>query len=343
MSLDIIKALELLGLEPGVSFQEVKKVYRGLSKKWHPDRYTQYPEMKDEATRKLKQINEAYAFIKAYNEEHGDIRSLSGGQKASSAPGSYAGKSSSGASTPVDSQPLYNAPPLQDFYDLMNSLHVIEIFCLLVLAVFLYIGFFSIFPSKTKESFTLHSSFSEIVNTQGKFNKGPGNKYYSGDSWIEYTPDSGITAYENKGNLKIAPDSTLKGIKLEDRFYYTIDASKDEVMLRQGMPDYYSRELWKYKNDTLEFQDGLLVSYNNTNNNLKVKPTIQNAESYNKYKNTPYFTTGASMQEVMAIQGSPDAVKDKNCWLYGKSKVIFNSYGKAYIIKNYDHNLHFRE
>lgn len=53
---------EVLGVEPGADEETVKKAYRSLAKKYHPDRYANSP-MQETAAEKMKQINEAYDMI----------------------------------------------------------------------------------------------------------------------------------------------------------------------------------------------------------------------------------------------------------------------------------------
>jgi len=48
---------EILGVEKSATEQEIKKAYRRLALKWHPDKN---PDNKDEADRKFKEISEAY-------------------------------------------------------------------------------------------------------------------------------------------------------------------------------------------------------------------------------------------------------------------------------------------
>lgn len=50
---------EVLGLKQGASQEEIKKAYRELVKKYHPDRHTNN-ELKDLAQEKMREINEAY-------------------------------------------------------------------------------------------------------------------------------------------------------------------------------------------------------------------------------------------------------------------------------------------
>jgi curved DNA-binding protein CbpA len=54
------RCLELLGLKPGASAQEIKAAYRDLAKVWHPDRFAHDARLQEKAQNKLKEINEAY-------------------------------------------------------------------------------------------------------------------------------------------------------------------------------------------------------------------------------------------------------------------------------------------
>lgn len=53
---------KVLGVSPDADEETIKKAYRALVKKYHPDRYMNTP-MQDMATEKLKEINEAYDMI----------------------------------------------------------------------------------------------------------------------------------------------------------------------------------------------------------------------------------------------------------------------------------------
>ena len=52
----------VLGVSPNASDEEIKKAYRELARKYHPDNYQNNP-LADLAEEKMKEINEAYETI----------------------------------------------------------------------------------------------------------------------------------------------------------------------------------------------------------------------------------------------------------------------------------------
>src|SRR6185312_12402075 len=53
-----------LGLAPGASQKEVRRAYLRMVKLWHPDQFAQNPRSQTIAQDKLKEINEAYSFLR---------------------------------------------------------------------------------------------------------------------------------------------------------------------------------------------------------------------------------------------------------------------------------------
>ena len=74
---------KVLGVDPGASDDEIKKVYRELAKKYHPDNYVNNP-LKDLADEKMKEINEAYdKIVSDRRNSHGSSYSSSGASSTS--------------------------------------------------------------------------------------------------------------------------------------------------------------------------------------------------------------------------------------------------------------------
>jgi len=62
----ISRCIEILGLKPNASEEEVNQAYRDLANVWHPDRFVGNPRLQKKAEEKLKEINVAYEYIKSF-------------------------------------------------------------------------------------------------------------------------------------------------------------------------------------------------------------------------------------------------------------------------------------
>ena len=62
----INRCIEILGLKPSASQEEVNQAYRDLVNVWHPDRFVGNPRLQKKADEKTKEINAAYEYIKSF-------------------------------------------------------------------------------------------------------------------------------------------------------------------------------------------------------------------------------------------------------------------------------------
>ena len=80
---------EVLGIREGASEEEIKRAYRELARKYHPDQYVNNP-LSDLAQEKMKEINDAYNYLMknkgSYtqgNQRTGNYQSYGGGGSGS--------------------------------------------------------------------------------------------------------------------------------------------------------------------------------------------------------------------------------------------------------------------
>ncbi len=93
---------KILGVSPDATDEEVKKAFRALAKKYHPDKYRD-SDLADLATEKMKEINAAYEQIKKMRENGGQQQ---GGYNYGGAQGGYGYGSYGGNASSTD--PRYN-------------------------------------------------------------------------------------------------------------------------------------------------------------------------------------------------------------------------------------------
>lgn len=62
----INRCIEILGLKPGASQEEVTQAYRDMANVWHPDRFVNNVRLQKKGEEKLKEINSAYEYIRFF-------------------------------------------------------------------------------------------------------------------------------------------------------------------------------------------------------------------------------------------------------------------------------------
>lgn len=77
---------QVLGVSPTASDEEIKKAYRELARKYHPDKYRD-SDLKDVATEKMKEINAAYDAIRDMRANGGNAQNAQGGYQNAGANG----------------------------------------------------------------------------------------------------------------------------------------------------------------------------------------------------------------------------------------------------------------
>ena len=79
----------ILGVKPGATDDEIKSAYRALVRKYHPDNYADDNPLKELATEKMQEVNEAYDEIQRMRQSGGSSGSDSGYNYGGSSYGPY--------------------------------------------------------------------------------------------------------------------------------------------------------------------------------------------------------------------------------------------------------------
>ncbi len=112
----------ILGVSPQASDDEVKKAYRELARKYHPDNYHDNP-LADLAQEKMKEVNEAYELIQKQRESGGSGYGQGGyGQNAYQQ--AYGAQNRSASPQYNQIRALINAGNLQQAENMLNGISI---------------------------------------------------------------------------------------------------------------------------------------------------------------------------------------------------------------------------
>ena len=112
---------EVLGVPQSASDDEVKKAYRDLSRKYHPDANVNNP-LAELAEEKFKEVQEAYDEIMRQRESGGGY-SYGGSSYGNSYGGSSGGSSSYGGNQDVEMQAVFNYINSRHYREALNLLN----------------------------------------------------------------------------------------------------------------------------------------------------------------------------------------------------------------------------
>ncbi len=362
-----------LGLEPGASPAEVKRAYRGLVKKWHPDRHhTENYEARALAEEKFREIDQAYRRI-----------SKTWGKTSHSRPSAsreFSNGSGSVAPGPRPTVRFHQRPPA-GFQIFFRTRRVQLLSFSVAVAAFILIVFYPLLsnigpervlriskmfgrhfskkeaPGASKPAaplapqassptvpkpgataygrfFTLGSSERQVLDVQGRPTQILGDTWIYGVSEVNFK-NGAVCGYNNfDGALRVRLDPGVsRGVATG---YITIGSTERQVLLVQGTPTRIRGNRWYYGFAEVRLENGLVVGYDNYFGTLKMRLVPSSPPGPGK---KTFFTKGSTPDEVLAVQGTPTAVHP-NRWSYNFDYVIFRN-GKVRGVVDADGALHF--
>ncbi len=329
--MDLEKAYRILGLSKEATIDEIKKKYRFLAKKWHPDLVN--PSQKAEAEKLFREIAEAYRLLI----EHKRLEKIIKDRKETFTYGKTPPRQAKETSPNISKTKLaciilgivvaaiviVNLQPKEQ-----PSVVIIEREKAPIISISSESKEqnshkkedknFSILQSPYKDFFSLGSKEKDVIRVQGIPEKRFGRVWHYGLSRVFFNQEGEVIGYDNfDGQLRVQLIPRVVPYKMPK--FFTLGSTQDEVILVQGTPSRIVKNTWHYGIDRIFFDSGSqkVIGYDNPTGSLRVRIISKNERAVKEY-----FTEGDSQEEVALVQGTPDRVENDK-WYYGGFYVIF--------------------
>jgi len=266
MTKEYTKHYRILGVEPGVSWVQLRKAYKGLVNTWHPDRFQQNPRQKNMAEERTKEITQSYQELAEYYKDFGALP-LATKARETTVTDDLSSENSPDTTTVYENQEsrvsATDITPPQAHKGQRYKLNV-RVMAATALAGITYL-IWQIMPWEHSDGLSqFRSPLEQSVD-----------KKKDGDSGQHvHTPGK----------------------------YFTVGTPLGEVYDIQGTPTKTEQDIWYYGNSKVYFAKGKVLRWDeNPSNPLKAMIT-----SGSEKMNAMFFGEGSSKNEVLTIQGRPD-------------------------------------
>src|SRR3989344_1031416 len=260
------KNYRILGIQPGVSWKQLRHAYKKLVNTWHPDRFHHDGHQKKLAEEKTKEITQAYKELAEYYKEFSALP--------------HVAKMTDVASTEkTSSQKAYNAHP--DTESLNAESAVTLATATTVQAQ----------KRRLKPFIRVIAAAALVAATYFVWQFMPGEPYANRPMNEEGADQA--TDKQDDNNLNNYP---------VPRKYFTMGSSLGEVYSVQGVPTKTENDIWYYGNSKVYFFKGKVLRWEESPDfplKVTITPKVENT-------NTGFFGKGSSKDEVIAAQGTPD-------------------------------------
>lgn len=331
-----------LGLKPEASIHEVKRAYRDLAKRWHPDRHQQRTSHeKKNAEERFKEITVAYRRISKGLKASGKDASFGyhaqrrqqqrRSQESEEGVRAPTGKSSPEATPQGASQSFWQFIPIRfkrpSSATFNGSILIAGSLMLSALIVFLLQdmdGSHTPTGAAVSKLSPTHPQGSSVRSQPKGVSQGTLPNPEHRDMPVPPNQANGLSSQKVSGGGEEAP-------------HFTLGSTEAEVLRVQGPPSRVHGQVWTYGLSEVHFREGRVWRYNNFDQSLKVRVLPSVTASGNEPE---FFTVGSTKDEVLRVQGTPTRIEG-NRWYYGFSEVRFRT-GMVEDYDNYFGNLKIR-
>jgi hypothetical protein len=322
----IERALEILGLGPNATPEDIKQAYRDLAKVWHPDRFPTDSRVRRKAEDKLKEINWANEQLQGYDPAPRRRSATSGGPTASARPA----QERRGARTPKEE----SASPPSGTAEREESVPTpkppgwwVPRWAYIVGAILAIRLVTSLVNQSTSQqeprqpvilapkvpSATQPSPPQTVSPELGTRNRSTGGASRS-------TTAGHVQPTAPPAVIPVPKDISPEQSRRVPPESFTVGSSKDEVLTVQGTPTEFNDRVWKYGSSSVFFSGDQVTSWDMwPGSPLKVRMLPSQPVGGTR----GYFTVGSTKDEVLTVQGTPTEFNDR-VWKYGSSSVFFS-------------------
>lgn len=316
----------LLGLHPGASSEEVKRAYRELAKRWHPDRYADKSDWeRTQAEEKFKDLQNAYRRIvtcplrdafSAAEAPSGKKQDRSAGEGG---PGEFRdgdqrnmpfSRRGSGGSRTV------RQPREKLWSEAEKALKASGRGTRMIVAALLIVaalGFYGLKEFVAEDGRPEGAPATKAVMDIGRNLNDPASDL---STRVEEALSSLQKVDGNApGEREAFGESSSNTLGMPETF--TLGSPEKDVLRVQGPPDKAVGGRWSYGLSEVRFHDGRVVGYDNFDGRLRVMILPAGGSA------ADFFTLGSTKEEVLRVQGTPTGVRG-SVWHYGFSSVRFS-------------------
>ncbi len=255
-----IKCYKILNVHPDSEWAELRKSYKNLIQKWHPDKFEDGSDKKSAANEKIKQINIAYNQLNNYKRKYGSLPktennnspatpSINANRRAKSAqPQAPDGKQKKQTTKPRPHSPVSRSTNTKSKKYKSLTLSSIAI---LIISFYLLSTEDTKYNSEEKTVISKPNNNFRISTTKERVTK----KHLP----IEKTSTIANHKQALKTENTINEQQNFK-INIE-KSYFTNGSTLGEVISIQGTPTKVSGDIWYYGKSEVHFHEGEVTSW----------------------------------------------------------------------------------